>query len=159
MKKTGALAFALAAAAVFALFTACGEQDPAAMAGEWSLARFGESETSYAEFGGEGRAPSVSITVSEDKTSLIVSFKSILNTYEGTYLINEDSSLSPGGDFLSTAVAGSEEDMRTDDELGRAITSLSGWLTGEVDAEDGAKRDALVLTSEQENRVFVFTKE
>lgn len=158
MKKTNAIVFTLAAAMALALFTGC-DQDPALMAGQWQLYRFGESEENYVPFGEDGsRSAAITVTVNEDNKGFSFSFQSVLNTYEGSYAINDGGSLSSVGEFLSTAIAGSGEDMQLDDELRDSITTLSSWLVGQVEMEDGTEKDALILMSERQSRMLVFTK-
>lgn len=159
MRKSSILLFALAAAQLV-LLTSC-NQDPAQMAGQWELFRFGESEENYTTFGKDATPPrtaTITVTVNEDKKGFSYSFNSILNTFEGAYAINNDSSLSPVGDTVSTAVSGSDEDMQLDDELGKSVTALKGWLVGKVDAGGGTEKDALILISEEQKCYLVFTK-
>lgn len=152
MKKFGVLSLSLLAS--LALFTGCEsvkyEEDASFMAGDWTLAAFGEIK-------GESLpnlpAATLAVVVDAAKTSADMSFKSVLNTYEGRYAIGKKQALSAEGEFIATAVSGSEEDMQLDDAMGAAITSLSGWFVGE---HEGVP--ALVLASEQTNKEFVFIK-
>lgn len=152
MKRLGVLSLALSA--VMGLFMGCQsisyEQDASFMSGDWILAAFGQiKEDSLPNL----PKATLTVTVSEDKKSASMSFRGPLNTYEGRYTIGNKQALSVDGDFVATAVSGSDEDMQMDDRMKAAITSLNGWFVGE---HEGVP--ALVLASESTNDEFVFVK-